>query len=262
MASRLIENEYQAPVIKIGALTVLGIILLRNSNPAALPLLLEAKSLAFTMQEHQRIVPVMTALLEYEWVTGDSLIEEENLQQTILLVEQKNNIFLNSGFAFWLMKTRKQHLPLQKVYAGYDVSDAKARSKAILLWNQLGAPFEEALLLFEGNDDDKRKSIAIVQQLEAAAVLEKMKQEMRVSGIKKIPRGLRETTRSNPARLTNRELDILQLLNQSMQNKEIAAALFISAKTVDHHISSMLFKLDVNSRTKAVQEARRLGILK
>ena len=262
VASRLIENEYQAPVIKIGALTVLGIILLRNGNPAALPLLLEAKSLAFTMQEHQRIVPVMTALLEYEWVTGDSLIEEENLQQTILLVEQKNNIFLNSGFAFWLMKTRKQHLPLQKVYAGYDVSDAKARSKAILLWNQLGAPFEEALLLFEGNDDDKRKSIALVQQLEAAAVLEKMKQEMRVSGIKKIPRGLRETTRSNPARLTNRELDILQLLNQSMQNKEIAAALFMSAKTVDHHISSMLFKLDVNSRAKAVQEARRLGILK
>jgi len=169
---------------------------------------------------------------------------------------------LNSGFAFWLMKTRKQHLPLQKVYAGYDVSDAKARNNAVVLWNQLGAPFEEALLLFEGNDDDKRKSIAIVQQLEAVAVLEKMKQEMRVSGIKKIPRGLRETTRSNPARLTNRELDILQLLNQSMQNKEIAAALFISAKTVDHHISSMLFKLDVNSRAKAVQEARRLGILK
>jgi DNA-binding NarL/FixJ family response regulator len=62
--------------------------------------------------------------------------------------------------------------------------------------------------------------------------------------------------------LTDRELDVLQLLTEGMQNKEIAARLFISAKTVDHHISSILFKLDVKSRTKAVQEAIRLEILK
>ncbi len=43
---------------------------------------------------------------------------------------------------------------------------------------------------------------------------------------------------------------------------EIDKTLFISPKTVDHHISSMLFKLDVNSRAKAVQEAIRLGIIK
>ena len=85
---------------------------------------------------------------------------------------------------------------------------------------------------------------------------------MRSGGIKKIPRGLRESTKTNPAQLTNRELDILQLLQKAVQNKEIAQTLFISPKTVDHHISSILFKLDVNSRVKAVGEAIRLGILK
>ena len=85
---------------------------------------------------------------------------------------------------------------------------------------------------------------------------------MRSSGIKSIPRGLRKSTQENPALLTDRELEVLQLLNEGMQNKEIAARLFISAKTVDHHISAILFKLDVNSRTKAVQEAIRLAILK
>jgi DNA-binding NarL/FixJ family response regulator len=102
----------------------------------------------------------------------------------------------------------------------------------------------------------------IFQQLGADAVYEKIKMEMRAEGIKKIPRGLRASTKSNPALLTNRELDVLNLLQKGIQNKEIAAELFISPKTTDHHISNILFKLEVNSRSKAVAEAVRLGILK
>jgi DNA-binding NarL/FixJ family response regulator len=88
-----------------------------------------------------------------------------------------------------------------------------------------------------------------------------MKFEMRSAGIKSIPRGIRKSTQSNPANLTERELDVLQLLKDGLQNKEIGARLFISPKTVDHHISSILFKLDVDSRTKAVREAKVLGII-
>jgi DNA-binding NarL/FixJ family response regulator len=57
-------------------------------------------------------------------------------------------------------------------------------------------------------------------------------------------------------------MDVLALLKDGLQNKEIAAKLFISAKTVDHHISSILFKLDVNSRVKAVHEAIKLELIK
>jgi DNA-binding NarL/FixJ family response regulator len=74
-------------------------------------------------------------------------------------------------------------------------------------------------------------------------------------------RGARRTTLANPALLTGRELDVLERLKDGMANKEIATSLYISAKTVDNHISSILFKLDAPSRVKAVQQALRLGIL-
>jgi DNA-binding NarL/FixJ family response regulator len=120
----------------------------------------------------------------------------------------------------------------------------------------------QALMLLEGNEEDKKEALAILQNLGAVPVYEKVKLEMRASGIKSIPRGMRESTRTNTAYLTDRELDVLEQLKEGLKNKEIADKLFISAKTVDHHISSILVKLDVDSRAKAVNEAARLGILK
>ena len=116
------------------------------------------------------------------------------------------------------------------------------------MWQELNCPYNRALTLFEGNEMDKKESIVILQKLGAGAVSEKMKLDMRKLGIKNIPRGLRKKTQSSTALLTDREPDVLKLLSQNLQNKEIASKLFISAKTVDHHITSILFKLDVNTR--------------
>jgi DNA-binding CsgD family transcriptional regulator/tetratricopeptide (TPR) repeat protein len=261
-ADNLIRNENQAPVVKLGALAVLATINMRKGDEDVLPLLLEAKTIAFETIELQRIIPVLVALLEYEWITGKHIIQKDDLDRTIRMTEQMGNVYENSGFAFWLLKARKQHLPLKEVYEGYDISSRSVALKAAELWKKLGCPYEQALCLYEGGDDEKRKAITIIHELGANTIYKKMKLEMSTSGIKSIPRGIRKSTQSNSALLTSRELDVLQLLKEGLQNKEIAGKLFISAKTVDHHISSILFKLSVNSRTKAVNEAVRLGILK
>jgi DNA-binding CsgD family transcriptional regulator len=258
----LIHNEDSSPVVKVGALAVFARIKMRKGDDDVLPLLTEAKEIAFEMLELQRIIPAMVALLEYEWVTGNHVIEKEAIDTTISMVRKMGNQYENSEFAFWLFKARRQHIHLDDYFEGYNAFGKSLALEAAKFWESRGCPYEEALMLFEGNNDDKRQAISIIHGLGATAVYEKMKFEMRRSGIKKIPRGARKTTQSNSSYITERELEILQLLYKGLQNKEIASKLFISPKTVDHHISSILYKLEVNSRAKAVREAIRLEIIK
>ena len=258
----LLKNENQPKAVTIIALVVIASIKMRTSESDVLPLLLDAGTKAFETMEMQRIIPSIVALLEYEWLTGKTVIKKEDLDRAIDMIGQSINIIENNEFAFWLLKARKQILPLNNVYEGYNVSNSRNAQEAAALWERVGCPYAQALTIFEGGVEDKRQAIKIVHELGAGAVYEKMKLEMRTSGIRSIPRGIRKSTQANPAHLTARELDVLQLLKEGFQNKEIAARLFISTRTVGHHISSIFFKLDVNSRAKAVREAIHLDILK
>jgi DNA-binding NarL/FixJ family response regulator len=60
--------------------------------------------------------------------------------------------------------------------------------------------------------------------------------------------------------LTQRELEVLQLAAEGRSNKEIAAALVISEKTVKNHVANIFSKLQVNDRTQAILYALRTGL--
>lgn len=66
----------------------------------------------------------------------------------------------------------------------------------------------------------------------------------------------------NPEKLTERETVVLQLLATGLANKEIAAQLYIGEKTVKTHVSNILSKLGVVSRTQAALYAARIGLVK
>lgn len=61
--------------------------------------------------------------------------------------------------------------------------------------------------------------------------------------------------------LTHRELDILNLIEQKLQTKEIAEKLFISPEIVKSHLKNIYQKLSVGNRREAVEKAKTLGIL-
>ena len=134
------------------------------------------------------------------------------------------------------------------------------------------AHFERALVLHEGDQqpfERARTQLAFAERLRRArrradarphltAALEtfeklgarpwaqRARDELEATGGPTGPRA--ETTGSDD--LTSGELKIALLVAQGLTNREVAAALFLSPKTVEHHLSSIYRKLDVRSRTQ------------
>ena len=129
-----------------------------------------------------------------------------------------------------------------------------------MLFRSLGCPYERAHMLgWYGGEPEQREALAVFEQLGAAPAAQALRKQMRASGVQGIPRGSRTSTRLDPHGLTKREAEILQLLAQGLRNSAIARKLFLSTKTVDHHVSSILTKLGVPSRAQAAAMARKLS---
>jgi DNA-binding NarL/FixJ family response regulator len=79
--------------------------------------------------------------------------------------------------------------------------------------------------------------------------------------VRHVPRGPRPAARGNPAGLTVRQQEVLDLLVDGLSNAQIADKLVIAPKTAELHVSAVLGKLRVSSRREAVAAAQRLGLV-
>lgn len=129
------------------------------------------------------------------------------------------------------------------------------------LWTEIGCPYEAALALADASDESVlRRSLEALQCLGAVPASTIVARRLRQRGVRGLQRGPRPSTRKNPARLTAREVEVLTLVAEGLRNADIAERLFLSAKTIDHHVSSILGKLGVRTRSEASTEAARLGV--
>jgi DNA-binding NarL/FixJ family response regulator len=124
-------------------------------------------------------------------------------------------------------------------------------SEAAELWEKLKCPYEQALALSDGDEKAMKNAIKIFDSLGATATSMFVKQKMRKSGIKNIPKGPHQSTKENPAGLTGRQMEILNLVAKGLSNSEIGNKLYISERTVENHISGIFTKLNIHSRTEA-----------
>jgi DNA-binding CsgD family transcriptional regulator len=134
--------------------------------------------------------------------------------------------------------------------------------RAAGLWRQLGCPYEAALSLAGADEEEPlRQALEELHQLEARPAAAIVARRLRERGARGLPRGPRPTTQKNPAKLTRREVEVLGLVAQGLQNGQIAERLVLSRSTVDHHVSAILRKLEARTRGEASAKAAQLGLV-
>lgn len=241
--------------------TWLGLVAARRGRPDAAELLARAWELAVETTELQRTGHVAVARAEYEWIEGRRQLIEELTERPYREALNRDVASLAGELAFWRWKAGiDEPLPdlVPEPYRLAIEGDWKGAANA---WQTLGCPYDRALALMDGDDEAKLLALEILDDLGAIAVAAKWRSELRESGVQNVPRGPSRATQEHPGGLTARQAEVLELMAQDLTNLEIADELFVSRRTVDHHVSAVLTKLGASSRHEAVSEAERLGML-
>ena len=223
----------------------------------------EAWKLACRFDEPMRMLPAASALVERAWLRGQ---EDDRLDACRDLLQRSSPVGLEwarGELASWLHRLDPSR-PLgdpTEMAEPYRLQLRGDFQSAADVWAALGAPYEQALALIDTRGPDAvRAGLDLLDRIGADEVAAKVRHDLRRSGAA-IPSRRRASTRANGAGLTNREIEILRILGEGSTNAEIAQRLFLSTKTVDHHVSALLSKLQVSSRRDAVRRGNELGIL-
>lgn len=127
-------------------------------------------------------------------------------------------------------------------------------------WHDLGAPYDEALELASSGDiTSMTEAYRIMIDLGAEPAARRIRRTLREAGVTRLLPAPRASSRTNPAGLTARQLRVAELLAANRSNAEIAEELVLSVRTVHHHVSAVLAKLQVSSRHDVAARIRDLG---
>ncbi|KGI67532.1 AAA family ATPase [Mycolicibacterium rufum] len=252
-----------APLARVWPLLIRGLVTLRRTG-ADTGDIDEAWELASRFGEMIRVLPAACALAERTWLTG---VPEPRLQRCDALLDAAPITGLEWARGELLTWCRRlgAHPPDRDV-AGvaepYALLLDGRFDAAAAAFERLSTPYDAALAMLDaGAAASTRRALDVVDRLGADAVAAKVRADLRAAGAAAVPGPRRATTLGNPAGLTSRQVDVLRLLADGLTNAELADRLFLSVKTVDHHVSAILTKLDVTKRRDAVRRARETGIL-
>ncbi|MGZ4232537.1 MAG: LuxR C-terminal-related transcriptional regulator [Solirubrobacteraceae bacterium] len=262
-AELVLRNPRTAYVARVWALTVRGLIRARRGDPEPAVPLLAAHQQAEPTGELSQIGPETGARAELAWLAGDSDAVKRITEPALALAIELKIDRVIGELAYWRWQAgAHDDLPAELIAEPYRLSIAGDWAGAAERWRQIGCPYESALAL--GDADQQHalwQALEELRELGARPAAAIVARRLRILGVRGVPRGPRQSTRENPAGLTSRELEVLALVAEGLRNAQIAERLIVAPRTVDHHVSAILRKLDAPTRGQAAAVAIRLGLL-
>jgi DNA-binding CsgD family transcriptional regulator len=260
-AAAVAERAAQGSISRIMALVALGRLRARRGDPGVWAVLDEALEIARRSGHLQRVAPVAAARAEAAALEGRR--ERAGVEATLALDPAMRNRhpWFAGELLYWQLRAGQAVESPEWIAPPFALQISGRWVEAAAEWEQRRCPYERARALAEGDGPMRRAALDIFDRLGARPAGEALRQRLRADGVGTVPRGPRASTRTNPYGLTAREVEILTRLAEGLRNAEIAARLHISARTVDHHVSSILAKLEVPSREAAARFAAERGLL-
>lgn len=240
-ATAVLDDPRESPWPQHEAWLVVALVRTRRGDPGATAAVDHAEAVGVSVEEIGAHLDLVAARAEISWT--ERRISELDLVTTdaIAAAQRRGDAAAVARLSFW------------RRLGGLDVD---GRFELDLD----GLPYETALArLLDGDEASLRTSHDELGDLGARPAGRVVARALRSLGARGIERGPRPATRERPGGLTAREYDVLELLAEGLRNADIAERLVISRRTVDHHVSAILRKLDASTRSQAVARVGELG---
>lgn len=248
-------------VTELQARTVLAELAVRRGDTGVDELLAELAADADRTGELKRIGPVVELQLERALTSGERLPLEcfDQLRATV------GDEPLREGggaarVAAWASLCGVPWDAVPKAGAPYAAMIAGDWQAAADAFGAVGWRYDRALMLSHLDSHEHLvEGLQAARSLGAGPLEQQITRRMQELAVP-VPRGPHTSTRANPGQLTDRQLEVLSLVRRGCSNAEIAHALRISPRTVEHHVAAILSRLDATSRVEAVARAADLGL--
>ena len=198
---------------------------------------------------------------EAAWLRGDNATGVAEAEALLALLRRADAQWTRSWATYWRWRCGGGIDGAEQLIEPHRLQVAGDWRGAAEAWQARGFAYEAAMALADGNEDALRTAFSRLDQLGAHAATDYIRKRLRELGSESVPRGVNTATRNNPVGLTMRQMNVLALLAEGLTNQQVAARLHITPKTVGHHVSAILAKLDVSSRESAVRTARALELI-